>query len=114
MRAQLRLLKYVVHMWHVNKHVFHVGDHILMIDIEDIYFLTELSCRGSQVTLTGSRGDGEPMNQYISAHCVPGTQKHSGKVTIRDVQDLPLWTILYTITYMEGSVAPHMDLQSHF
>jgi hypothetical protein len=40
MRAQLRLLEYLVHMWDVNQQVFHVGAHILMIDIEDIYFLT--------------------------------------------------------------------------
>jgi hypothetical protein len=85
MRAQLRLLEYLVHMWDVNEQAFHVGAHILMIDIEDIYFLTGLSRRGSRVTLTGSRGGGEPMNHYISAHCVPGTQKHSGKVAIRDV-----------------------------
>jgi hypothetical protein len=94
MRAQLRLLEYLVHMWVVNQQAFHVGSHILMIDIEDIYFLTGLSHRGSRVTLIGSRGGGEPMSHYINAHCVPGTQKHSGKVAIRDVCDLPLRTIL--------------------
>jgi hypothetical protein len=64
---------------------FHVGAHTLTIDIEDIYFLTGLSHRGSRVTLTGSRGGGEPMNYYVCHHCVPGTEKHSGKVAIRDV-----------------------------
>jgi hypothetical protein len=54
------------------------------------------------------------MSHYISAYCVLGTQNHSDKVAIRDVHDLPLWTILYTIAHMEGSVAPHMDLQSYF
>jgi hypothetical protein len=62
------------------------------------------------VTLTGSRGGGEPMNHYISQHCVLGNHKHNGKVAIRDVQDFPLWTILYTITHMEGSAAPQMAL----
>jgi hypothetical protein len=85
MRAQLRLLEYLVNMWDVNEQGFYVGAHILTIDIKDIYFLTGLSHHGSQVTLTGSRGGDEPMNHYISAHCVPGTQKHSSKVTIRDV-----------------------------
>jgi hypothetical protein len=114
MRAQLRLLEYLVHMWDVNKQTFHVGVHTLTIDIEDIYFLIGLSHYGSWVTLTGSRGGGEPMNYYISHHCVLGTKKHSGKVSIRDVQYFPLQTILYTITCMEGSVTPHMALQSHF
>jgi hypothetical protein len=102
MRAQLRLLEYLVHMWDMNQQAFRVGAHILMIDIEDIYFLIDLSHRGSRVMLTGSRGGGKPMSHYISAHCVPGTQKHRGKVAIRDVRDLPLRTILYTIMHMVG------------
>jgi hypothetical protein len=114
MRAQLRLLEYLVHMWDVDQQVFHVGAHILEIDIEDIYFLTGLSRRGARVTLTGSRGGGEPMSHYISAHCVPGAERHSGKVAIRDVCDLPLRTILYTIAHMAGSATPHMALQRDF
>jgi hypothetical protein len=47
MRAQLRLLEYLVHMWDVNEQTFHMGAHILTIDIEDIYFLTGLSRHGS-------------------------------------------------------------------
>jgi hypothetical protein len=50
-----------------------VGAHTLTMYIEDIYFLTGLSRRGSRVTLTGNRGGGEPMNHYISEHCVLGT-----------------------------------------
>jgi len=114
MRAQLRLLEYLVHMWDVNKQAFRVGVHTLTLDIEDIYFLTGLSRCGSQVTLTCNRGGGEPMDYYVSHHYVPGTEKHNGKVVIRDVHDLPLHTILYTITRMEGSATPHMALQSHF
>jgi hypothetical protein len=114
MRAQLKLLEYLVHMWDVNEQALHVGAHILMIDIEDIYFLTGLSRRGSQITLTGSRRGGAPMNHYISEHCVSGTQKHSGKFAIRDIRDFPLQTILYTITHMERTAAPHMALQIYF
>jgi hypothetical protein len=43
MRAQLRLLEYLVHMWDVDQQVFHVGVHTLTLDIEDIYFLIGLS-----------------------------------------------------------------------
>jgi hypothetical protein len=70
MRAQLRLLEYLVHMWDMNEQAFHVGAHTLTIYIEDIYLLIGLSRCGSRVTLTGSRGGGEPMNHYISEHCV--------------------------------------------
>jgi hypothetical protein len=43
MRAQLRLLEYLVHMWDVNEQVFRMGVHTLTLNIEDIYFLTWLS-----------------------------------------------------------------------
>jgi hypothetical protein len=43
MMAQLRLLEYLVHMWDVDQQVFRLGAHILKIDIDDIYFLIELS-----------------------------------------------------------------------
>jgi hypothetical protein len=114
MRAQLRLLEYLVHMWDVNQHEFHAGAHILTIDIEDIYFLTGLSHHGARVTLKSSRRGGEPMSHYISSHCIPSTQKHSGKVAIRDARDLPLQTVLYTIMSMVGSATPHMALHSYF
>jgi hypothetical protein len=43
MRAQVRLLEYLVRMWDPDQQVFHVGAHTLSIDIEDIYFLMGLS-----------------------------------------------------------------------
>jgi hypothetical protein len=54
------------------------------------------------------------MDYYVAHHCVLGTKKHSGKVAIKDVQDFPLRTILYTITWMAGNATPHMALQRHF
>jgi hypothetical protein len=56
MRAQVRLLEFLVRMWDPDQQVFNVGAHTLSIDIEDIYFLTGLSRHGYYVSLTGSRG----------------------------------------------------------
>jgi hypothetical protein len=42
MRAQIRLLEYLVYMLDPDQQVFHVGVHTLSLDIEDIYFLTGL------------------------------------------------------------------------
>jgi hypothetical protein len=39
MRAQRRLLEYLVHMWDAEKQLFHMGVHVLSLDIEYIYFL---------------------------------------------------------------------------
>jgi hypothetical protein len=73
MRAQLRLLEYLVHMWDVNEQAFHVGVHTLTLWIDDIYLLKGLSRRVSWVSLLGSRGGGEPMEYYVAHHYVPGT-----------------------------------------
>ena len=85
MRAQLRLLEYLVHMWDMDRQVFHVGVHVLSWDIEDIYFLIGLSCHGAQVTLTGGRGDKFPMSEYIRRYCKPEAEWHKDKVAIRGV-----------------------------
>jgi hypothetical protein len=114
MRAQVKLLEYLVHMWDPDQQVFHVGVHTLSLDIEDIYFLTGLSRRGYHVSLTGSRGGGLPMSEYSRLHCVPEAERKKRKVAIWGVQDLTLRTILFTVAYMVGSSAPHMALQSYF
>jgi hypothetical protein len=64
MRAQVRLLEHLVRMWDPDQQVFNVGAHTLTIDIEDIYFLTGLSRRGSYVSLTGNRRGGLKMSEY--------------------------------------------------
>jgi hypothetical protein len=88
--------------------VFHVGVHVLSLDIEGIYFLTGLSHRGAHVTLIGGRGGGFLMSEYIHLHCEPKAERRKGKVAIRGVQELNLPTILFTIARMVGSASPHM------
>ena len=90
MRAQLRLLKYLVHMWDMDQQLFHVGVHTLTIDIEDIYFLTGLSQHGYHATLTGGRGGRLPMSEYVRQYCVPEAERSKGKVSIWGVQDFTL------------------------
>jgi hypothetical protein len=114
MKAQVRLLEFLVRMWDPDQQVFNVGAHTLSIDIEDIYFLTGLSRRGYYVSLTGSRGGGLKMSEYCNQYCVPEAERKKGKVVIWGVQDLTLCTILFTIARMVRSSAPHMALQSYF
>jgi hypothetical protein len=98
MRSQQRLLEYMVHMWDLEQQVFHIGVHVLYLDIEDIYFLTRLSHCGACVTLMGGLGGGFPMSEYIHQHCEPDVERHKGKVAIRGVRDLTLRTIIFTIS----------------
>jgi hypothetical protein len=114
MRAQVRLLEHLIQMWDPDQQVFHVGVHTLTIDIEDIYFLTGLSRRGSYVSLTGNRRGGRKMSEYCRDHCVPEAERRKGKVAIWGVTDITLRTILLTIARMAGSASPHMALQSYF
>jgi len=114
MRAQLRLLEYLVHMWDIDQKVFHVGVCVLSLDIEDIYFLKGFSHHGAHVTLTGARGGGLSMSKYICRYCEPDAERRKGKVAIIVVRDLTLWTILFTLACMAGSASPHMALQSYF
>jgi len=114
MRAQVRLLEYLVHMWDPDQQVFHVEVHTMSLDIEDIYFLTGLSWRDHYVSLTGGRGGGLPMSVHCHLHCVPEVERKKGKVAIWGVRDLTLCTILFTIAWMDGRYAPHMALQIYF
>jgi hypothetical protein len=82
MRAQLRLLEYLVHMRDVDQQLFHVGVHMLTLDIKDIYFLMGLSRRGHHATLTRGRGSRLPMSEYCRRYCVPETEISKGKVVI--------------------------------
>jgi hypothetical protein len=114
MRAQVRLLEYLVHMWDLDQQVFHVGVHTLSLDIVDIYFFIGLPWRGYHMNLTSSKGGGLPMSEYCRLHCVPEEERSKGKVSIWGVWDLTLRTIFFTIAHMAGSSAPHMALQSYF
>jgi hypothetical protein len=72
----------MVHMWDMEQQVFHVGVHVLSLYIEDIYFLMGLSHCGAHVTLTGGRGGGLSMSEYILQHNEPDAERHKGKVAI--------------------------------
>lgn len=41
MRQQLELLQFLVHSWDLAEQIFHIGDKVLPILIDDIYFLTD-------------------------------------------------------------------------
>ena len=48
------LLEHILHMWNPKQQYFEVGAHVLIIEVEDIYFLTGLSIWGAPISLTGS------------------------------------------------------------
>ena len=90
-------------MWEPKSQRFLVGDQCLEIEVGDIYFLTGLSRRGEPVEFGSRGGGGEPMESYIRDLCAEGTRRQGGKLPIQHVTDIPLRTILYTVTRTIGS-----------
>jgi hypothetical protein len=85
---------------------------MLEIDIEDVYFLMGLSRRGAPIILSRHWATPLQTNAYIAQFCVSGSQKEGGRIVIKDVRDLPLRSILFTITKMVGSTSPHISSKS--
>ena len=79
-----------------------------------MYFLTGLSRRGLPISLTGSTVGGETVRDYVMQYCYPGSEPRKyGKINIRDVRDLPLRTILFTITKLAGTITFHVANRSY-
>ena len=102
----------MVAMWESDSQCFLVGDHLLDIEVDDIYFLTGLSCRGERVEFGDRTGGGELVDFYIKDLCVDGTRRQDRKLPIQHVTDIPLYTILYTVMRIVGSTSAHLDSKS--
>lgn len=62
-------------MWDVDSQHFMVGDQILEMDLDDIYFLTRLYRQGKLVSFGSWGGSGELVDSYVNDLCMPGTHK---------------------------------------
>jgi len=109
MRKQVGFLDRLVHMWDLDLQVFQVGNHVLEIEIEDIYFITRLSKWGTPVVMSGQRSDVEhTIDHYILQHCVARMQKKGGRASILVVTNVVLCTILFTVSRAFGSFGAHV------
>ena len=92
-----QLLEHILQMWNLEQQYFKVGAHILIVEVEDIYFLTGLSRRGAPISLTGSRGGDITTRELIDRHCAPGIGTSRKKIPIKVVMDRSLRIILFTM-----------------
>ena len=99
-------------MWEPDSQRFLVGDQLLDIEVDDIYFLIGLSHRGERVEFNDREGGGELVESYIKDLCANGTHRQGGKLSIQHVMDIPLRTILYTMTCIADSTSAHLDSKS--
>lgn len=64
------------------------------------------------VEFGGRGGGGELVESYIRDLCAEGTRRQGGKLPIHHVTDIPLRTILYTVTRIAGSTSGHLASKS--
>ena len=52
------------------------------------------------------------MEEYLENHCVPGSRLVGGRISIKDIKDIPLRSILFSITSIVGSTISHLVSRS--
>jgi hypothetical protein len=108
MRAQVRLLEMLVGYWDPDSKRFILNGKPLRIEVEDIYFLTGLSCRGEVVEIKScGAGSGMKVKEYIEAHCVAGTPMVGSQIPIQAIGNLSLNIIVLILTRIIGSTSLH-------
>ena len=100
-------------MWNPEQQYFEVGTHVLTVEVEDIYFLTGLSRRGEHISLIGPRGGEVTTQDLINRHYFLSTQMFGKKIPIKEVMDLPPWTVLFTMQWVVGRQGDHQASHAH-
>ena len=85
----------------------------MIVEVEDIYFLTGLLRRGAPILLTGSRGGDITTQELIEGHCIPGRRTSGKKIPIKALMDGTLWTVLFTMQRVVGSQGVHQEYRAH-
>jgi len=81
---------------------------MIIIDVEDIYFLIGLSQRGTPISLSSYQRAGETIKYYVTTYCDNYQPSSDGKIAIKYNHQLPLKIIMFTITCLAGSTYPHL------
>ena len=107
------LLEHILRMWNLEQQYFKVGAHILIVEVENIYFLIGLSRQGAPISLTGSHRGEITTQELIDRHCIHGTKTLGTKIPIKTVVDGPLQTVLFTMQRVARSQGVHQESRTH-
>ena len=69
MKSQVELMTWLVNAWDIQEQCFIIGDHRLIIDVEDIYFLIGFPRSGRDISLFGTQLRGKPTASYMVQYC---------------------------------------------
>ena len=110
MRSETSLLQLLIGYWDPDRLQFMVNDETLPFEVEDVYFLTGLSCRGREANLRGGRwGDASlTIKEYITVYCKEGIQKVASQIPIAQIRTLALRSVAYCLVRMPGIASQHV------
>jgi len=104
----------LIEYWDPVDEAFTLDEDPLHIEVDDIYFLTELSRRGLAVSLTGlGPRDLLTVREYTEQYCTAEAKVNSSGVPIKYIWNLGLKAIVYTINMMAGSAAGHLAMRPY-
>jgi hypothetical protein len=113
MRAQVRLLEIPLGYWDPDSESFNLNGKPLRIEVDDIYFLTRLSCWGEVVNLKSwGAGSGMKIEEYIDAHYVEGTLKVGSQLPFQAINNLSLKIFILVLSRITGSTSLHQESRS--
>jgi hypothetical protein len=112
MKKEILLLEYIISLWDVAKQGFRIGTQLLTIELEDVYLFNGLSKTGVPISFSRQRALLEQVGVYLSRHCVPRVRLVGGRIPIKDIRELPLWSILFSIMSVMGRTSTHMASRS--
>ena len=107
MKSNVRLLEMLVNYWEPDQDCFIIDQMPIRIEVEDIYFITGLSRRGEPVDLHGKPLGGLTVEDYVHVYCVEGSKKVGTQIAIKDLRDLHMKILLFTIGRVAGSASLH-------
>jgi len=112
MKKEVLLRDYLIGLWDDVKQAFQIGPKLLKIELDDVYFLTGFSRRGAPILLSRHQETPHPTKVYVVDHYIPGSRLVGGQIMIKDVRDLALRLIVFSITKLEGSTSAHLASKS--
>jgi hypothetical protein len=99
MRAQVRLLQFLVDYWDLDSESFNLDGQSLRIEVEDIYFLMGFSRQGEVVKLKAwGAGSGMKIEDYIDSHCIAWIEKVESQLPIKAINNISLKIVVLILT----------------
>jgi hypothetical protein len=78
MRKEVLLLEYLIGLWNDAEHEFRIRPHMLEIELDNVYLLTDFSRRGDPILLSGHLATPQPTEADVVDHCIPGSRLVGG------------------------------------